>query len=315
MKLVWLIAIALLLIILLIELALRLLYGFGNPLIYQADDAMGYRLAPNQTVRRFGNRIAINAYSMRSDAITIDRPDRTLRVFLLGDSVVNGGWWTDQSQTISAILQSQMPGETVQNTQWQSIQVLNASANSWSPRSELAYLKQFGLFQSHYLVLVINTDDLFATTPTPLGVGVDPNYPDRQPWGAIAEVVQRYLLPAPKPSDALKAIQSEGGDRVGANLAAIAQIQTEAKQSGTQLLLILTPLLREVKTPGPRDYEIDARQRLLAFTQAQTIDYIDVLPNFTAVTDPQSLYHDHIHLSPRGNQQISDRIKEWLRQH
>ena len=48
-----------------IELALRWVLGFGSPPLYVADSRTGYRLAPNQTLRRFGNRIEVNEYSMR----------------------------------------------------------------------------------------------------------------------------------------------------------------------------------------------------------------------------------------------------------
>ena len=46
--------------VLVAELTLRLFFGFGNPPLYTADDDIGYLLAPNQRMRRFGNLIAIN---------------------------------------------------------------------------------------------------------------------------------------------------------------------------------------------------------------------------------------------------------------
>jgi GDSL-like Lipase/Acylhydrolase family len=322
MKLVWIIAALTLVLLLGVELALRWFYGFGNPLTYEADSEIGYLLTPNQQTRRFGNRIAINQYSMRSDRITPQRPDNTIRIMLVGDSVANGGWWTDQSNTISEMLR-----EMVQKTQLggsataapahpiavMSVEVLNASANSWSPRSEMAYLKRFGLFESQILVLIINTDDLFATAPSALVVGHDRNYPAVKPWGAIAEVTQRYLLPAPKLPAELQATQTEGGDRVGKVFDAIQQIQAMAKVSKARLLLVMTPLRREVEQ-SPRDYEVEARSRLQGFTQQQQIDYIDCLSDFKAVEQPQTLYHDHIHLSPTGNRLLSDRIQQWIAQ-
>jgi hypothetical protein len=57
-----------------LEAGLRWLFGFGNPLLYLADQEMGYLLAPNQRTKRFGNRIAINEYSMRSATMTRTRP-------------------------------------------------------------------------------------------------------------------------------------------------------------------------------------------------------------------------------------------------
>jgi hypothetical protein len=200
---------------LLTEWFLRVRYGFGNPPLYQADDSIGYLLAPNQTTRRFGNNIAINRYSMRSPDFEPIRPDNTDRLFLIGDSVVNGNWWTDQTQTVSELLRQKIQAQTPKT-----IEVLNASANSWGPRNELAYLQRQGLFNAQFLVLVINTDDLFATTPTPLGVGKDKNYPDHKPPLALIEAIDRLLPQSPLPPELL-AIQSEGGDRIGQNLAAI----------------------------------------------------------------------------------------------
>jgi hypothetical protein len=310
MKIVWLGLVVLVVLALVIELALRYFFGFGRPLIYQGDPEIGYLLAPNQSTRRFGNDIAINQYAMRSAAILPQRPAANLRVLIIGDSVANGGWWTDQANTISAVLQAKLTAAATAPT----VEVLNASANSWGPRNELAYLNRFGLFESQYLVLIINTDDLFSSTPTSLVVGVDRNYPDRLPAGAIAEVVQRYVLPAPAPAPQLQAVQSEGGDRVAKNLQAIQQIQELAQQSGAKLLLVMTPLLREVNAPGPKDYELVARSRLQQFTQERQIDYIDCLSFFPEANANQSLYHDHIHLNAVGNQQVSDRIGQWVRE-
>ncbi len=284
--------------LILLEIALRLLFGFGNPLLYIADAEIGYLLAPNQSVRRFGNRIEINQYSMRSRSFAPKPEIGTKRVLMIGDSIVNGGWWTDQKDVVS---------ELIARSSDHSLEVLNASANSWSPRNELAYLKRFGTFNADVIVLVINTDDLFGTQPTSLGVGRDRNYPDRKPFSAIGEVVDRYLLPAPK----LKKIQAESGDRVGINLAAIRQIRDIANQNQAKFVLAMTPLLRELTPPGSRDYEITARQRLTEMTQTEQIQFIDFLAIFKAESF-QNLYRDHIHLSSSGNRILSHRIRQSI---
>jgi lysophospholipase L1-like esterase len=303
--------------LILLEIGLRFGFGFGNPLIYLADPDIGYLLAPNQQTRRFGNRIAINQYSMRSPAIAPTPAPTTLRVLLLGDSVANGGWWTDQTEIISERLQQQLQ-PNLQGTRWQQVEVLNASANSWGPRNELAYLQRFGSFEAQVVVLLLNTDDLFATAPSSLQVGNDLNYPDRKPPLALAEVLGRYLLPPAPNSDfkaKLKTIQAESGDRVGLNLSALQQIHSFIQRQGGQLLLAMSPLLRETSVKGgPRDYEQKARQRLLDFTEQEQITYIDFLPSFNAVAEPETLYRDHIHLSPSGNQLVSETIQRSLQQ-
>lgn len=284
-----------------IEVGLRSL-GFGKPLLYVADSQIGYLLAPNQQTRRFGNQIWVNQYSMRSDAVTTNRPTQTFRVLLLGDSIANGGWWTDQNHTISALLQQRL-------TETETVEVLNASANSWGPRNELAYLQRFGSFESQIVVLLINTDDLFAVAPTSIPVGRDRNYPNQQPASAISEAFSRYVIKA-KPIPELAAWQKEGGDRVGINLKAIRQIQVFVAQYHGQLLLAMTPLLREIGSPGSRDYEIKARQRLEEFVKKEGIPFINFLPQFNEIGNAKTIYHDHIHFNLKGNQEIARRLSQ-----
>jgi GDSL-like Lipase/Acylhydrolase family len=281
-----------------IEVGLRSRFGFGKPLLYIADPNIGYLLAPNQTTRRFGNQIVVNSYSMRSADISPSRPAQTFRVLLIGDSIANGGWWTDQRNTISSLIQQQFAGNA---------EVLNASANSWGPRNELAYLQQFGSFESQVVVLLLNTDDLFAMAPTSAPVGRDRNYPSQLPAGAIAEVFNRYVIKS-TPIETPK----EGGDRVGINLEAIQKIQTFVRQNNGQLILAMTPLLREIGTPGSRDYEIKARQRLEEMTQKQDIPFIDFLPQFNQIDHAKGIYQDHIHFNLKGNELISQRLVELI---
>lgn len=289
-----------------IELGLRSLFGFGNPLLYIKDDHIGYLLAPNQNTRRFGNRIVINQYSMRSDTIQKQPSPYTKRILLLGDSIANGGWWTDQDKTISALLKNYLASQTHTGN----IEVLNASANSWSPRNEWAYLEKFGTFEAQIVVLLINTDDLFGTKPTSLAVGRDRNYPEHKPFLALIEVCQRYLIKPPVIPE-LEMLNNEAGDRVGIILEAIANINRITTENHGKLILGITPLQREISS-GSRDYEIIARARLQGFTKDNNIAYIDFLPILKKQIKPESFYHDHIHFNFTGNRLISQEIEKIL---
>ncbi len=292
------------------EIGLRLLFGFGNPLTYIGDEKIGYLLAPSQRTRRFGNRIEINQYSMRGANIQQTPLPSTLRIMLLGDSIANGGWWTDQDNTISSKMMRSLTSTSNLSQNMEQVEVLNASANSWGPRNELAYLERFGSFGAKAVVLLINTDDLFSTAPTSLPVGRDRNYPDKKPISAYSEILNRYIKKQ-KPIAGLKEVQSETGDRVGSNLKAISKIQEFTRKNNAQFLLAMTPLLREIEEQ-PRDYEIKARQRLQEFTKTQGLTYIDFLPIFNSNPDPKTLYHDHIHFNLQGNQLISEVIEQKL---
>ncbi|MGC1306762.1 MAG: SGNH/GDSL hydrolase family protein [Phormidesmis sp.] len=293
--------------LILTELALRVGFGLGNPPLYRGDDRIGYLFAPNQQMRRFGNYIRINQYSMRADPIEPRPAPGTLRVFLLGDSLSNGNGWTDQADILSVRIAHYLQRSLPQG--YDEVEPLNASANSWGPRNELAYLEQYGTFGSTVLVLLLNTDDLFGTEPTPLQVGRDRNYPNQKPPLAIAEVLGRYFKQE-QPIPGLKKIQQEGGDRVGKNLDAINGIYHKVTAEGGQFVLVLSPLKREL--PGPRDYEIVARQRLTDWATEAGVPYLDLLETYQQHPEPESLYRDHIHLSPVGNELVSGAIAQTI---
>ncbi|HEY9639020.1 MAG TPA: SGNH/GDSL hydrolase family protein, partial [Coleofasciculaceae cyanobacterium] len=223
-----------------------------------------------------------------------------------------GGWWTDQNQTLSALLQQQLQDKVgLLNRSFDRVEVLNASANSWSPRNELAYLQRFGTFDAQVIVQVINTDDLFGIAPYSLVVGRDPNYPDRLPALAITEVFSRYFS-KPEPIPELETLWQAGGDRVGTNLAAIEQVKAIALQNKARFALVITPLLREIGEPGSRNYEKTARQRLTILTEQQQIPFIDFLPLFNATEAPHTLYRDSIHLNPSGNLQVVEQLRQKI---
>jgi lysophospholipase L1-like esterase len=282
----------------LLEISLRLMFGFGTPLTYRSDPEIGYLLAPEQKVRRLGKKIEINQYSLRGPTISSDRPVNTWRILLLGDSIANGGWWTDQEETIAALLEKAFPSRK--------IEVLNASANSWGPRNQLAYLKKYGSFQAQALLLLLNTDDLFSAAPNPNIVGRDKNYPPQRPPLALVELWQKYFTkdyPAPPP---------EPGDIVATNLNAIAAIYQYSQEQQIPLIIALTPLLREVENQQ-RPYEAKARQRLEEFVRQHNIPYLDFLPIFQAHSSPPTLYRDSIHLTPTGNEIVTQGLQEALK--
>ncbi len=291
------------------EASLRLILGFGNPPLYIADEKIGYLLAPDQKVRRMGNEIQINQYSMRSKVIKPTKPKSNLRVLVLGDSIVNGGWWTDQQETIPALMENELVSSL--SSSFTEIEVLNASANSWGPRNELAYLERFGLLEAQVVIVIINTDDLFATAPTSIPVGRNPNYPHSKPPLATIELWQQ-LVAKQKPIPEMEQVRAEKGDRVGFNLEAIQKIKAIANQNNTQFILGMTPLLRELQGEGSRDYELKARERLNKFVDTEEILYIDFLPLFKEFPQPEFLYRDHIHLSSPGNSLVSEILSDRL---
>lgn len=288
------------------EIGLRLTMGLGNPPLYIADREIGYLLAPNQKLRRSGNLIETNQYSMRNQQIEPEKAANTQRILFLGDSIVNGSWWTDQVQTLPALVEQKLQ----QTNKNKSVEVLNASANSWGTRNELAYLKRFGLFDADTLVLVINTDDLLAGKPTSLVVGNSRNYPKQAPPLALIELFQLYLV-ADKPIPELEKLRESEQNKVEKNLVAIKKIKQMAETADTRFILAMTPLLREFQSGGT-DQEIEARKRFEELVTTENIEYLNFLEIWSDFPQPEFLYRDHIHPNLQGNTKITEAIAQFL---
>lgn len=164
----------------LLELTLRFVFGFCDAVLYQSSPAYEYIAQPNQHRYRFFSHIDYNSYSQRSD-----EPDFTKTIVLgLGDSVIFGGTMLDQ-EDIATTLFSKETG----------MQMLNISSGSWGPDNCAAYLKEKGTFGANTMVLVCSSHDAFDVMSHIPVVGIYPNYPDEQYKLAIWEVIDRYLMP------------------------------------------------------------------------------------------------------------------------
>jgi hypothetical protein len=173
------------------ELLCRYAIGLGDPPLFQADAQMEYLMQPSKTYHRFHNRIAINRYGMRADDFPpMKSSANEFRVMIVGDSIVYGGVRIDQGQIDSEILKRDL-----QHDLGRPVVVGNASAKSWGPPNELAYLKRYGTLDADVVILELSSHD-YADAPTFVPVvGISADYPDKKPPLAVLDLFETYLLP------------------------------------------------------------------------------------------------------------------------
>jgi len=173
------------------ELFCRYVIGLGDPPLYVADSKMEYLLRPSKTYHRFHKRFSVNQYGMRSDDFPPQKSDANeFRVLVIGDSVIYGGVRIDQVDIDTEILK-----RNLQKQLGRPVIVGNASAKSWGPPNELAYLEHFGTLQADVVILELSSHDYAdAPTFTPV-VGVAAAYPDKKPALAVIDLLRTYLLP------------------------------------------------------------------------------------------------------------------------
>lgn len=302
-----------------LELTLRFKYGLGNPALMIVDEQIGYRFKPNQEVTRFGKRMAYNEYSQRSESFSIEKPKDKLRILMIGDSVLNGGYPSDQTETITAFLTEKLATKGYQ------AEILNASAGSWGIGNQLAYLKKFGIFDSDMIILQIGTHDLIQPTSTSEKVGNDPYFPATKPFSAIGEGWERYgkrfvifwLWGYHKISVAKYLEEPEIPPQLNPtvdfpkNMGYLKEILTIAKNKNIPIYVLFTPYRDDllVKKDLPSYYT-----EFLAVLKEQNVTVIDSYAYWKVFPKslPSNYFRDSVHLTVTGNLAIANLLFEKL---
>jgi hypothetical protein len=305
------------------ELLLRFVWGIGDPLLSVADPDIGYVFAPSQEIQRFGNSVRINSFSQRAEDPLSPKPEDSIRILLIGDSIAFGGTLTDQSDTVSALLDDMLRGITAQNSQ-----TLNASAGSWGIQNALAYVERHGTFEADEAVLLINTGDLCQRKATGDVVGTHPAFPSQKPVSAYEEVVFRYLSPMVSryiPQQETKQQHTEGTVDVcelyfDENMDSLQQLHSITNLSATPFIVVLNPYRCEIADHSPA-CEQQERQVFLNFwdssmAEREGVYLVDMLPIYNRLErtgfDTESLWRDEIHPNQRGNRIIAAAISDRL---
>lgn len=272
------------------ELAGRAL-GFGRPLLYRAA-ASGYEPTPGQSVHRLNNNVTINELGIRGPSTGAAPAPGTKRVLLLGDSVAFGTTTTDDAKTISAQTQAALGSH--------SIEMLNASAGGWALENERRWLGAHGTFGADLVVLEVNQSDLTQGFAPPALLDTHPNFPSRNPPGALYEIVTRYLAPR---LNLTKATVDPGSTAAGAMeteaeiQATISSIREMALASGAKFMILYWDM-RNPTTAAP-----DRRERLFAWARANGVAI--VRPQLAQRHDADKLFIDAAHPNAAGNALIA----------
>jgi len=178
----------LLIALIVVEVALRKLYGFGDmSILFQEDPAFEYIAKPNQDKVRFGNKVVYNEFSMRS--LPLSDKDKCI-VLGFGDSIINGGTVIDQDSLATTITENQLRSEIGDG-----VRFLNISAPSWGPDNCAAYLNKYGSFNAKMIILFVSSHDAHDNMTFEKTVGVHESYPEQPYPLAVLEVMDRYIKP------------------------------------------------------------------------------------------------------------------------
>lgn len=286
----------------------RFILGLGDPPLTMEHPKIEYMFKPNQDVQRFGNRILINAYGMRSEAFPARDTGAELRVLVFGDSVVNGGNQTDHSKLATTILAQQLRSSTTQI-----VRVANVSAGSWGPGNWLAYVREYGFFNADAVVLVISSHD---AGDNPTFAPLNPQtHPQSRPMLALWEGITRYLpryLPQGNSKGTSESVNPGAITTDAAMQQGLADLDAFLALAQAQ-----TPKVLVVQHPERSEIERNLFQpghaaiyKLATERGISVIQFSPVLKRvFTTGGNP---YRDNIHINDHGQRELAGVIGDGL---
>jgi lysophospholipase L1-like esterase len=298
--------IALLILLVAAELFARFYVGLGDPPLFTADPAIEYLYQPSESYHRLGHRISFNAWSMRSDEFASRKTDPTeLRIMVLGDSVINGGAFTDQDDVATEALKAKLESRFGARP----VTVGNISAGSWGPANLLAYVRRFGLFDADAVIIVLGSED-YGDAPDFRPLSSD--MPTRTPLFALQEALPRYgpqflnyFRKGMTPTES----EARPAD-VESSLQALRELIDLIRSSSDARLVVALhmeamELINNKPKPG-----YDAIRRLCENRGVATIEFA---PRYRqAMNAGRQVFRDYVHPSTEGHDIMADSMLDWI---
>jgi len=293
-RLIYIVLVMLAVLILAAELTLRYV-GFGDPPIAVLDDDIEYYPKPSSSYSRFGNKIEINQYGMRSVDFQ-ESDDFDFRVTLFGDSVVYGNHFLDQRYTIASRLK-----QTLTKVNKAKVLVSAIAASSWGPQNINAYINKKGSFSGDVAILVQSSHDQFDIPFIPGDI-----IPYRTSTSLLAifdfsqSVYQKMIRKYGQPkSHRLSNDKKLELTRVGLN-----STISKLKQNYKKVILVFHATKPELKSQSSSS--LDYYMEIANF---HNIEFLNTLESYDSSKD---IYHDYIHLSENGTYVFSELLKKAI---
>jgi len=290
--------------IVLTEAFLRFGLGLGNPVLIIPDPACEYILKPNQNVFRFFVHTHINQYGMRSDEIPSGRIPGTLRLLFVGDSITYGTTQVDQAKIFTEVLHHDLVGILKRP-----VEVLNASAGAWAIDNELSFVRSRGIFQSDFVVLVLNDGDV--TQPRSTIEQVGDLLPHQRPSTAIEELYTRFIRPRfrymVRRDDAGDIVNPNAEHAIRDNLTDLDSFSNLVTSNNARFVIIYVPFRRDIP-----NLSSDAASILRNWSSNHHVPMLDVTSDELPYTAKQITIDNGVHFNPKGNQVVAQSIeRQW----
>lgn len=259
-------------------------------LVPYSEPGAGYTLMkPGSRYQWQGIPVEINAHGLRNPETAYEKPEGTIRILNLGDSVAMG-WGVREQENYGRRLQQRLNEQA--SGEGHQYEVINAAVPGWNLENELAYLQAEGLRYEPDLILLDLTivNDIYGqsallTNRRPAVIEWLRAHTHFWPfltiqfntWQARAGGRERIDVIDPPQQPASYFPLDPTAERWTQFWEQIAAIEQLAQQNGADLVLLLFPLEFQVLD---EDYSVLPQQLLLGKAAESGIPALDLLPAY-----------------------------------
>jgi hypothetical protein len=290
--------------LIIVEVALRMLFGFGNPVLYYQDKDVGLSMKPNQRVTRlFESVVNINSHGLRCEEFPAEKGPDEYRIFVLGGSVTYGGEYIDTGQLFTKIFERELQ----KKNEGEKIRVVNAGTNAHSIMNmEKKYEHKIRDLSPDVVILHLaegNFMEPFANYEP----GIVGPFWSRKPYLALQEALN-YALNYLKLRIKHK-VEGRGNDPkiMDDNMDSLSRLVQETKEDGVELFVVITPYRGQVYGDRPVDGRI--QEKLYKILPRNRIIY---LQDCFRENRAEGIYRDIVHYLPSGHKVVGRCLLETV---
>ncbi len=276
--------------------------GLGNPLLYEPDQLVGYRLRPNQSQKRRKHaKVTTDNEGFRIDPSNEIKKNSEIIVFV-GDSVTYGGSYIDDKKLFSSIYCKSLKENSI---------CLNNGINSWGTMNMGRFIENYDIYSKKIpleIFLVILPGDekrnFRSFSDTPFW-----SNPPKSP-AAINEVIKfitlKYLIPKLSQSNHNDALKNNiKNSEIKSNLQmdlAWEELKVYLEKSKYPINLAITPPKKWLINPDKNLSEIKKYDDVLKkINKLSSIKKVCNLYHYAKKYEHDKTYVDGVHLSAEGH--------------
>jgi hypothetical protein len=310
----------------LVEFGLR---PFAEPrtTLFTPDRELGWRLVPGARDEWGGVRVSINARGMRGPALDHEKPEGTLRILFLGDSVTFG-YGVERDEDLFA----QGVGRELTRRLGRPVEIVNAGVGGYSPWQQALFFEREGVRYAPDLVVVGFVTEKLALVR--YGGETRGWQLERTARGALDRWLSGSAVAAWL-GDALARIRFGRDVSAGALREEAADVRRLARDpdapawrrawsitTGNLDRIFALAASREIESMlviFPYAFQLDAparsggpQRRLVAHALARGVPVLDLLPLLGARRGAAPDFIDESHLSPEGHRAVAAALVDFV---